>query len=350
MTALVTGAAGLLGGHMVDALVERGERVRAFVRADDDGARLARLGVDVRRGDLRDRAAVRAAVAGVEVVHHCAARTGPWGPEADHRAVNVYALKALVDAALAAGVRRILHVSSITVHGNDIGGSAGEDARLRQEPNPYSRSKVAGERMLGRLIAERGAPITIVRPGWMYGPRDTASFARFAAMIERGRMVVIGDGDNHVPLIYARDVAEGMALAGATPQAAGRVYLLVNDEPVTQRHYLDAIANALGVDAPRRRIPYRVALALGAAAEWAGHVTRRAQPPPLMRYGVQLLGGENRFDITRARRELGFAPRTSLVEGVRLSVAWYRGERTAPSDASEAGGAEKQRARAATRA
>ena len=302
MTALVTGAAGLLGGHMVDALVERGERVRAFVRADDDGARLARLGVDVRRGDLRDRAAVRAAVAGVEVVHHCAARTGPWGPEADHRAVNVYALKALVDAALAAGVRRILHVSSITVHGNDIGGSAGEDARLRQEPNPYSRSKVAGERMLGRLIAERGAPITIVRPGWMYGPRDTASFARFAAMIERGRMVVIGDGDNHVPLIYARDVAEGMALA------------------------------------------------LGAAAEWAGHVTRRAQPPPLMRYGVQLLGGENRFDITRARRELGFAPRTSLVEGVRLSVAWYRGERTAPSDASEAGGAEKQRARAATRA
>ena len=202
-------------------------------------------------------------------VIHCAARTGPWGSAAEYERVNVAGLETMVRAAMAAGVQRFVHVSSITVHGNDVRGAADEDSPLHTEPNPYSRSKVAGERLLHRMIRDEGAPVTIVRPGWIYGPGDTASFGRFAQLIDEGRMIVVGTGRNHLPLVYVRDAAEGLLLAAATEQSPGRTYLLVNDEPVTQRQFLDAIAAELNAPPPRRRIPYRAAVALGAVAETA---------------------------------------------------------------------------------
>jgi len=324
VTVLVTGATGLLGGHLIDLLVERGEQVRALVRPREDATRLVEMGVEVCRGDMGDRPSLERAVGGVEQVLHCAARTGPWGPAADYERANVKGLQALVEAALDARVQRMVHVSSITVHGNDVGGTADESAPLRTEPNPYSRTKVAGERLLDAFIREREAPVTIVRPGWIYGPRDIASFGRFAQRIAAGKMVIIGSGSNHVPLIYVRDAAQGILLASEAAVAAGRTDLLVNDEPVTQYNYLSAIASELGVPPPTWHIPYRPALLLGMTAELVGHLTRLKQPPPLTRYGLQLLGGENRFMIARARADLRFVPQVSLREGVRQSVAWYR--------------------------
>jgi nucleoside-diphosphate-sugar epimerase len=324
MTVLVTGAAGFLGNHVTDLLVRRGERPRVLVHPGDRARPSADGNVDVRFADIGDRAALRAVLTGVDRVVHCAARTGTWGPQAEFDRTNVQGLVTLVEAALAAGVRRIVHVSSITVHGFDLGRTADENAPLTGSPDPYSRSKVAGERLLQRMILEDGAPVTIVRPGWIYGPGDAASFARFAGMIEKGRMVMVGSGWNHVPLIYVRDAAEGILLAGEVSHAEGRSYLLVNDEPVTQRDFLATIAAELGVAAPMRQIPYKTAVALGAVSEALGHLARRRQPPPLMRYGIRLLGGENRYDIGRARQELGFRPLVDLADGVKRSVMWYR--------------------------
>ncbi|MCW3049277.1 MAG: hypothetical protein JWO74_3561 [Solirubrobacterales bacterium] len=324
MTLLVTGATGFLGSHLTELLLARGERPRVLVPADGAGA-LAEAELEVHTGDICDRASLHEALSGVHCVLHCAARTGPWGPEAEYERTNVRALEALVRTALAAGVRRFVHVSSITVHGNDVRGEADESAPLRAEPNPYSRSKVAGERLLERMIRDEGAPVTIVRPGWIYGPRDTASFARLAGTIEKRRMIMLGSGRNHLPLIYVRDAARGILLASEAGQAVGKSYLLVNDEAVTQRDFVGAIAAELAAPAPTRRIPYELGVALGAVGEAVGRLTRRRQPPPIMRYGIQLLGGENRFDISRARRELGFSPEVGLAEGVRRSVEWYRG-------------------------
>jgi nucleoside-diphosphate-sugar epimerase len=329
MTVLVTGGAGFLGHHVTELLVESGERPRVLVRPGESTAALARSDVEIHHGDVTDRGALEAALSGVDRVLNCAARTGPWGPEAEYERTNVRGLETLVRAAVAAGVRHLVHVSSITVHGNDVGGTADESAPLREEPNPYSRSKVAGERMLERMIREEGAPVTIVRPGWIYGPGDRASFGRLAQRIAEGRMLMVGSGQNHLPLIYVRDVARGILLAGDSEQAAGRAYLLVNDEPVTQRDFLGAIAAELEAPAPTRRLPYRLALSAGAVAETLGRLARRSEPPPVMRYGMQLLGGENRFLVTRAREELGFEPLVDLADGVSSSVAWYRGAEVA---------------------
>jgi nucleoside-diphosphate-sugar epimerase len=322
MTVLVTGAAGFLGSHVTELLLASGEQPRVLVRPGDDVTAINGADVDVRTGDIADSASVASAVSGVDRVVHCAARTGPWGPEPEYERTNIRGLETLVRAAMAAGVRRVVHVSSITVHGNDVRGEADERAPRRTEPNPYSRSKVAGEQLLQRMIREEGAPVTTVRPGWIYGPRDTESFARLAQQIEQRRMIIVGSGQNHLPLIYTRDAARGALLAGESPQAEGRTYLLVNDERVTQQQFLSAIAAALQVPAPTRRIPYRLAVAAAGVAEEIARLTRSR--PPVMRYGLQLLGGENRFVIARARHELGFSPDINVAEGVRRSVAWYR--------------------------
>jgi nucleoside-diphosphate-sugar epimerase len=174
------------------------------------------------------------------------------------------------------------------------------------------------------MYEDRDAPVTVVRPGLIYGPRDTHSFARFAHLIEQGKMLLIGSGNNHLPLIYVKDAARGVILASEAKQAVGKAYLLVNNEPVTQREYFAAIARELNVPPPRLHIPFHLALALGATAEAIGRVTRRQQPPPLMRFGLKQIGGENLFATDRTRRELGFSAQVNLAEGVRQSIAWYR--------------------------
>jgi nucleoside-diphosphate-sugar epimerase len=305
-------------------LVERGDEVRILVRFGEDIKWLAQASVEVYWGDLSDRTSLEAAVDGVDHVLHCAARTGPWGPQAEYEIANVQGLKTLVDASLAAGVQRIVHVSSITVHGVDVHGTADETAPLCGGSDPYSRSKVAGEQLLQQMICDKGAPLTIVRPGLIYGPRDVGSFGRFATLIEQGKMVVMGPGNNHLPLIYITDVAQGILLANVADHAIGREYILVNDEPVTQCDYLNTIASELGVSLPRWHIPYRLALSIGGMAEMTGRLLDWKQPPPLTRFGVGMLGGENRFMINRARSELGFTPQVSLKEGVRKAIAWYR--------------------------
>jgi nucleoside-diphosphate-sugar epimerase len=320
----VTGAAGLIGSHVAALALQSGNAVRVMARQNEDVAWLAQAGAEVCRGDMGDRASLEMAVRGVDRVLHCAARMGPWGPASEYEVANVRGPAMLVEAAMAAGVHRFVHVSTIDVHGLDVGGPVDETAPYGTETDPYSRSKTAGERLVLDLIRDKGAPVTIVRPGWTYGPRDARSFARFAALVHQRKMVMIGAGNNHLPLIYVTDAARGIVLASDATQAVGKVYLLVSDEPVTQGEYLKTIASELGVPPPTRHVPYRLALALGTASMMAGRLMRMKKEPPLMRFGLQVMAGENRFLIDRARRELGWSPQVTVAEGVRNAVAWYR--------------------------
>jgi nucleoside-diphosphate-sugar epimerase len=323
---LVTGA-GLLGSHLAELALKRGDAVRILVRPNEDVSWLAREGAEVCRGNLADRTSLEGAVAGIDLVLHCAARMGPWGPWAEYEMVNVRGPKVLAEVALAAGVRRMVHVSSIDVHGLVVGEGVDETAPFGTELDPYCRSKRGGDLEIQRLITDTRAPITIVRPGLIYGPRDTNSFGRFARLVEQRKMVIIGSGNNHLPLIYVTDVARGILLAAGADQAIGRIYLLVNEEPVTQFDYFNTIAKELGVPPPQWHVPYQLALALGGTSELLGHLTGRKQPPPLMRFGLKQVAGENRFVTARARQELGFSPQVNLAQGVREGIAWYRTKR-----------------------
>ncbi len=327
MKVLVTGAAGFLGGHLVDMLVERGDDVRALVRPVEDASHLQTLSdVEIVHGDMTDQASLKRAVQGVERVYHTAAKTGPWGPEDIYRATNVQGLADLIHAAMDAGVERIVHTSSITVYGHHVRGIVTEDDPYHTEDNPYSRSKIAGEKLIADLVKDDGVPVVIVRPGWIYGPRDTASFGRFVGLVETGKSFLIGSGKNIVPLVYVRDVAQGLIKAGEVGEAAiGQVYTIADDQRVTQADYLNTIADYLGVPHPSLRLPYLPLYAGARAAElaWAAAGQRNASPPPVTTYGITLLGGNQIFSIDKARSMLGYVPQYDLARGVAEGVAWY---------------------------
>ncbi|HEY1352576.1 MAG TPA: NAD-dependent epimerase/dehydratase family protein [Ktedonobacteraceae bacterium] len=340
MRELVTGAAGLLGGHLVDLLVERGRAVRAMVLPTEDATRLQRLpDVEIVRGDVTCSASLRRAVQGVCRVYHLAAKTGVWGTESSYWRVNVWGSGALVRAAQEAGVQRIVHVSSITVYGHRLRGIVSEDHPFHAEPNPYSRSKIAAEQLLAGLIREQGAPVIIVRPGWIYGPRDRASFARFVSRIAAGRGFLVGSGRNILPLVYVRDVARGLLRAAQASDACiGQAYTLADDQRVSQAEYMQTIAACLGVAPVTRTLPFWPLYLAGRCAEVGWRLPgQRAGLPPLTTYGVTLLGGHQEFSIEKARRDLGYAPAYTLMQGVAQGVRWYQLESGAGSGATSAG-------------
>src|SRR5438128_5117735 len=218
-------------------------------------------------GDLTDAASLKCAVQGVQRVYNIAAKTGPWGLEKVYRAVNVQGLADLIQAAMDAGVQRIVHTSSITVYGHHLHGIVTEDHPYYAEDNPYSRTKIAGEKLIANLVKDNGAPVVIVRPAWIYGPRDNASFGRFVALVESGKGFIIGSGKNIVPVVYVRDVAQGLLKAGdAGDEVIGRAYNLVDDRRVTQAQYLNTIADCLQVSCISRHVPYFVLYVAGRRA------------------------------------------------------------------------------------
>ena len=327
MKVLVTGAAGFLGGHLVDMLVERGDEVRAMVRPVEDASRLRKLErVEVVHGDLTDLESLKRAVQGVQRVYNVAAKTGPWGLEKDYTKVNVWGVADLITASMDAGVQRIVHTSSITVYGHHLHGIVTEDHPFHAEDNPYSRTKIADEKLVTDLVKERGAPVVIVRPAWIYGPRDNASFGRFVAIVESGKGFLIGSGKNIVPVVYVRDMAQGLIKAGdADDGVIGQAYTIADDRRVTQSEYLNTIADFLEVSPVSRKVPYFALYTAGRAAEllWRAMGRRKSAPPPVTTYGITLLGGNQEFSIEKAQRELGYKPEYDVMRGVAEGVNWY---------------------------
>ena len=333
MKVLVTGAAGFIGSHLVDRLRERGDEVRALVRPGENTSYLQTLAdVEITQGDITDGASLKCAVRGVQRVYHVAAKTGPWGLEEGYTATNVQGVATLIYAAMDAGVQRIVHTSSITVYGHHLRGIVTEEYAYHTENNPYSRSKIAGEKLVFNLVQEHGAPVVVVRPAWVYGPRDSASFGRFVSRIEQRKSFFIGSGKNIVPVVYVRDVAQGLIKAGdAGNQVIGQAYTIADDRHVTQIEYVNTIADALHVAPVSRHLPFSALYLAGRAAEivWQAVDHPKAVPPPLTTYGVTLLGGDQQFSIEKARRELGYVPEFDMKRGIAEGIRWYLNARQA---------------------
>ncbi len=322
---VVTGATGFLGSHVAEQLVRRGERVRALIRPTSDAAFLRGLGVELAEGDLADAASLRPAVAGADVVYHCAAKVGEWGPWSEYQALVIDATRNLLEACRAARVGRFLHVSSITVYGHlkPRPGEFTEDEPLGQNlwlRDYYIRAKLRAE----ELVRAYPGAWTVVRPSWIYGPRDRTTMPRLVAALRSGRVSLIGSGENLLNIIHVSDVAEAATLAANSPAAVGRAYNLSSPGEVTQRQVLETLTDLLGLPRVRRRMPFWLAFRVGWVSELIGHAIRLKRPPHVTRYGVSLVGRPTQFSIARAQAELGWQPRVPAAEGLRQAVEWYR--------------------------
>jgi dihydroflavonol-4-reductase len=322
-TVLVTGAAGFTGLALARSLARRGQRVRGLVRNRSRASYLEQAGVEIVAGDVRDRATVQEALLGVDTVYHLAAVFRRAGvPDSEYRSVHVDATRQLVECSAAAGVRRFVHCSTVGVHGDvEAQAPAAEDAPFHPG-DIYQVTKLEGERMALDTADRVGLPLTVVRPGPIYGPGDRR-LLKLIGGVARKRFVLLGDGSPHFQMVYVDDLTEGFRLAAETPAAVGRTYIVAGGEAPTLNELVEEIAKVADVAPPRTRLPVWPFWVAGAVCE--GICVPLGIEPPIFRRRVAFFTNNRWFDTSRARTELGYAPKVRLRDGIRRTLDSYRG-------------------------
>ena len=327
MRVLVTGATGFTGGHLAEHLAHRGDEVRALVRprsrARFDASELPKHGVRACEGDLTDAGSLGRAMEGVEVVYHIAATYREAGqPDSAYRAINVDGTRNVLEVAKAFNVGRVVHCSTGGVHGHIARPPANEDAPF----NPgdvYQETKLAAELLAREFGTANQLDVVVVRPIGIYGPGDRRFLTMFRGLA-RGRFPMIGSGTPFYHLTFIDDLVAGFRLAGTVAAAKGRTYILAGPRYTTLEQLVQMVAKELGVRPPRVHLPVWPFWTAGLLCEMVC-VPLRIEPP-IFRRRVDFYTKSRAFDTTRARQELGFAPKVDLEEGIRRTARWYKNE------------------------
>jgi nucleoside-diphosphate-sugar epimerase len=321
MTIVVTGATGFLGNALVTELVKRQQSVRILVRSEKKARQQFSDAVTIVPGDITDAGQVQQAVDGATTIYHLAGRLyHPSIPAELYRQTHVEGTRTLLKACQGqTQLRRIVHVSTTGVHGVTGETPAAEDAPFAPT-NPYEATKLEGELLALKAYQEEGLPVTVVRPGLVYGSDDLHLLGFFVS-IKKGLFRVIDGGKALLHPVYIDDLVAALLLCAERPQALGRSYNIAGERPVTVRMLATTIAHALDRELPAGSIPLWLAnLASDIFAVMPGMKDEHA---PLTRSRVKFLTNSRIYDISRAKSELGYAPKVGLEEGMRLTATWY---------------------------
>jgi len=319
---LVTGATGFLGSHLVRELRGRGVEVRALGRNLDRGHELARIGAEFRAVDLTDRASVIESCRGMSAVVHAGALSSAWGTWEDFHAANVRGTEHVLEGCETHGVDRLVHISSpsVTSRMTDQFGLTEDEPFPTEFVSLYSESKKLGEDRV-RAASKRGLRAVILRPKAIYGEGDTAIFPRIVEAGRKGRLPRIGDGRAVTNLTHVSDVCSGIFAALESDVAIGRTYVLTGGEDVRMWDVIFRIFRDLGIAEPRRNLDVVRALRVAETLERLWRTLRLPGEPPLTHYKVGVLSYSQTYDISAARRDLGYEPRVRIDDGIREVVA-----------------------------
>jgi nucleoside-diphosphate-sugar epimerase len=315
---LITGVNGFIAGHLAQRLLREGVFVRGLARRPESASWLAEQGVEIVPGDLLDAAAVTRAATGCWAVVHAAAWTGgpELSPEAGMR-VNVEGTANVLAAAQAAGVARLIYVSSVAVYGLNRSPVIDETASTPPVGQAYPDSKIAAE----KLVRESGLPYVIIRPASTYGPRGMAWTVGPIENIKQGRLVLLGRDEGLVTPGYIDNVVDGLWLALTHPAAPGHTFNLCDDRAVTYRQFYQAYAHMLGRDS----LPTLPAWIARLSRSGPASLTRRLLGrPPVGPWSLHFRLNPSRFSIEQAQQVLGFTPAVDFAEGMRRTEAWLR--------------------------
>jgi nucleoside-diphosphate-sugar epimerase len=319
----LTGASGYTGGRLLQALLARGDQVRALVRAPGafPAPRGAERQLELVEGDLRDPAATARLVEGVQALVHVAAVYRTAGhPDSYYRDVNVIGTERLLEAAARVGLGRFVHTSTVGVHG-DLDVATADETAPFGPGDVYQETKAEAERLATGFGRTRGLPVVVVRPAAIYGPGETRLLKLFRA-VARGRYAIVGTGRPHYHLVFIDDLVRGYLLALERPEAVGEAFILAGPRSVSQAELAAAIARATGGRVLPLRIPAR-------PLRWAGALCEAVCvplgiEPPLYRRRVDFWTKHRSFSTEKARRLLGFQALVDVEDGIARTVAAYR--------------------------
>jgi nucleoside-diphosphate-sugar epimerase len=323
MKVAITGASGFIGARLAQLARSRGHEVVALGRVNNDieAARVRALeaaGVHMTDVDINDGPGLQQALAGVDLVFHLAAAQHEANVGEDYfRRINVDGTRTLLEAAVAAGVSRFIHGSTIGVYGSAASGELDESSPTRPD-NMYGVTKLEGERVA--LSFNDRIPVTAIRISETYGPGDNRLLKLFKA-VKKGRFFMIGSGLNVRQLIFVDDLVDGMFRAAERGESAGEVYVLAGAEILTTRQTAETIADALGVRPGKLRVPMWPFLLLAILMEKT--MRPLGLQPPLHRRRLDFFRKSFYFSLDKSRKELGFTPRVSFAEGSRLTARAY---------------------------
>jgi 2-alkyl-3-oxoalkanoate reductase len=324
MKVLVTGASGMYGRGVAHALVDRGDEVTVLQRRPAGVA-----GAREELGDITDPAVVVRAVRSQEAIVHLAARVSGVGEWRTFEQVNVQGTATLLEAARLAGIGRFVFVSSPSVahRGEPLVGAGAEPADPDHTRGHYARSKALAERLA--LAAARGPTtdgpsVVAIRPHLVWGPGDTQLIGRIVERARTGRLALIDQGAALTDTTYVDNAVDAtVAALDRAEQLHGRAFVISNGEPRPVREILTEICRAAGVAPPRRRVPFRVAYAGGAAAEAIWRRLGRDDDPPMTAFAAEQLATAHWFDQRETTTALAWTPRVPLEEGFeRLTLAY----------------------------
>jgi len=324
-TLFLTGGTGFVGSHIAEQARSRGWTVRALARANSDTAFLRSIGVEIISGELTDTELLKSALNGADYVVHSAAKVGDWGPVEDYRAVNVEGLRVLLNACVGLPIQRFVHVSSLGVY--EARHHYGTDER---EPLPdlhidgYTQSKVESEKLALEYHRTKQLPIAIVRPGFIYGPRDRSVLPRMIERLSARNVKYIAQGKYALNTTYVGNLVHAIFLALENPAAVGEVFNITDGEFVSKRRFFEAVADGLGIPRPTRSIPLWLAKPL---AKWREGVFRRRNKPhpPIITQAIVKFAGLNLdFSIGKARTVLGYTPTTTFAQAMNQTIEWFR--------------------------
>jgi nucleoside-diphosphate-sugar epimerase len=321
---LITGASGFIGGRLAERLArEEGACVRGLVRVAGAMDESPLQHAEITIGDITDADAMHRAAEGCDVVVHCAAMQGARGQLSDFRRVNVDGTLNLLRAARDGNVARFIHISTINVHGFPPPPNANADSPLSFSGDFYSVSKAEGERTAWQFARENKLPLVVVRPACTYGPRSNAWTLQPLRRVRRGAPVLIGNGDGICNAVYMDNLIDLIVLAMKKDAAVWQAFIGAEGRGVTWREFYGAYARMAGVTR-LHSMPRLVALAIATVSEAAARLNGRASF--VSRASVEFYSHHVVFDISKAQKLLGYAPRVSFEEGMRRTEEWLKAE------------------------
>ena len=318
MRILVTGASGFLGGVLTRRLLSRGHGVIAVGRDHAKLAKLARLDAETLALDLSAPESLPAQLT-CDATVHCAALSSPWGRRADFFKANVVGTQSALRLAEHAGARRFVHISTPSLYfrfQDQIG--VREDAPLPRPVNAYAETKRAAE---GLVLAARGLDSIVLRPRGLYGAGDTTLLPRLVAAARGRALPLMNDGRAATDLTYVGDVAHAICAALIVPPQKQCIFNISGGQALNVREIAERAAKRAGVAVRWRRAPTAAVLAYARACEAFCGLLPHHPEPPITAYGAGLFAFSQTLDISAAKAQLGWTPRTNFDEGLELAFA-----------------------------